>query len=287
MAIVANASSSPARSLRSAAASRTDQRIRSVLLVAIGLQLALAAPSAIALVLDDRVLNGISVWIKPLKFQASLIMLLGTLLWLLPLIGRPASPARRFDGVWLAALVAAVTATGEIAYIVIQAARGRASHFNAATPLEEMAYGIMGIGAALLVLSTFVFGLYLLRRPADGAPQGLRLGGGWGLVLASVLTLVTAFTLSSGQIDGPGHWVGGLKTDLGGLPLMGWSRTGGDLRVPHFFATHLAQALPLLGLLLDRFLPSAVRPGLIAGALVGIAIVVATFVQALMGVPFL
>lgn len=286
MALAADTASSAVTARHISAVSLAFPRLRTILLVAIGLQLALALPSAIAFLIDERVLNGISVWIKPLKFQASLIMLLGTLVWLLPLIG-PSSPARRFDGLWLAALVAAATSTGETAYIVLQAARGRASHFNAATPLEETAYGIMGIGAVLLVASTFVFGIYLLRRPAEGAPQGLRLGGGWGLVLAALLTLVTAFTLSSGQIDGPGHWVGGLKTDLGGLPLVGWSRTGGDLRVPHFFATHLAQALPILGLLLDRFMSSAVRPGLIAGALAGIALVIATFAQALMGVPFL
>ncbi len=257
---------------------------RRLLILALGFQLALAVPSLLALGIDDRMINGISVWSKPIKFQLSLAMMMATLLWLLPLI-EPRALASR--GLWTAAFVAAVTAMGEIAYITLQAARGRASHFNDSTPIEATMYGIMGIAAALLVLSALVIGVYILMRPAPFAPMGLRLGGGWGLILGAVLTLFTAFALGSGQIGGPGHWVGGLRTDVGGLPLFGWSRTGGDLRVPHFFATHIMQALPILGFLLDRFAPDQAKLGIAAGALASIAVVAATFVQAVRAIPFL
>lgn len=261
-----------------------EQRTRRVLIVGIGLSVALAFPSVIALGLDDRLLNGISVWSKPLKFQASLALMLLTLILLLPQIE---ARARAGLGVFLASLMAAITANGEVFYITLQAARGRASHFNDSTAFEAMAYSVMGVGAALLVLSSLVIGVYILRRPRAGAPAGLRLGGGWGLVLGSVATLITAFALGGGQIDGPGHWVGGIKTDVGGLPLFGWSRTGGDLRVPHFFATHIMQALPILGLGLDRFTPRFAKPGIALGAVISIAVVVGTFVQAVQGRPFL
>ncbi|QGG90071.1 hypothetical protein GH983_06150 [Agrobacterium sp. MA01] len=261
-----------------------EQRTRRVLIVGIGLSVALALPSLVALSLDDRLINGISVWSKPLKFQASLAMMLLTLILLLPLIE---ARTRAGLGVFLASLMAAITANGEVFYITLQAARGRASHFNDSTPFEAMAYSVMGAGAALLVLSSLVIGVYILLRPRPDAPTGLRLGGGWGLVLGSITTLITAFALGSGQIDGPGHWVGGIKTDVGGLPLFGWSRTGGDLRVPHFFATHIMQALPILGLGLDRFTPRLARPGIALGAVISIAVVVGTFVQAVQGRPFL
>jgi len=261
-----------------------EQNTRRVLIVGIGLSVALAFPSLIALGLDDRLINGISVWSKPLKFQASLAIMLATMLLLLPLIEARTRAGR---GVFLASLMAAITANGEVFYITLQAARGRASHFNDSTPFEAMAYSVMGAGAALLVLSSLVIGVYILLRPRPDAPAGLRLGAGWGLILGSVATLITAFALGGGQIDGPGHWVGGIKTDVGGLPLFGWSRTGGDLRVPHFFATHIMQALPILGLALDRLAPRFARPGIALGAILSIAVVVGTFVQAVQGRPFL
>lgn len=261
-----------------------EQRTRRVLIVGIGLSAALALPSLVALGLDDRLINGISVWSKPLKFQASLAMMLLTLVLLLPLIE---ARTRAGLGVFLASLMAAITANGEVFYITLQAARGRASHFNDSTPFEAMAYSVMGAGAALLVLSSLVIGVYILLRARPDAPTGLRLGGGWGLVLGSIATLITAFALGGGQIDGPGHWVGGIKTDVGGLPLFGWSRTGGDLRVPHFFATHIMQALPILGLAVDRFAPRFARPGIALGAVLSIAVVIGTFAQAVQGRPFL
>ncbi|RKE85285.1 hypothetical protein [Rhizobium sp. AG855] len=262
----------------------TEQRARRLLVVGMGLQAALAIPSLIALGIDDRLLNDVSVWIKPIKFQASLLMMLATILLLLPVIEARTRAGR---AVWLACLIAVITATGEILYITLQAARGRASHFNSDTPVEAIAYSVMGVGAALLVLSSLAIGFVILLRPRADAPQGLRLGGGWGLVLGSMATLFTAFALGSGEIGGPGHWVGGVRTDLGGLPLFGWSRTGGDLRVPHFFATHIMQALPILGLLLDRLAPRLARAGILIGAFVSLAVVVATFAQAVLGQPFL
>lgn len=261
-----------------------EDRTRRLLIVGIGLQVALALPSLIALFIDERVLNDISVWIKPLKFQASLTLMLVTLLLLLPLIEQRTRAGR---GVWLASLTAVITASGEILYITLQAARGRASHFNDSTPFEAMAYSVMGAGAALLVLSSLVIGVCILLRPRPDAPTGVRLGGGWGLVLGSIATLFTAFALGSGEIGGPGHWVGGVRSDLGGLPLLGWSRTGGDLRVPHFFATHIMQALPILGLALDRIAPRFARPGIALGAILSIAVVIGTFVQAVQGRPLL
>ncbi|MCM2473922.1 hypothetical protein HGO38_10605 [Rhizobium sp. CG5] len=254
-----------------------------LLIVAIGLQVALALPSLAALMLDDRLLNGVSVWSKPLKFQASLVLMLGTILLLLPLIE---TTVREGWGVWLACLLACVTASGEILYITLQAARGRASHFNAETPIEALAYGMMGIGAALLVLASLTIGLFLLLRPAPDASAGLQLGGAWGLILGSVLTLLTAFALGSGQIGGPGHWVGGVRTDAGGLLLFGWSRSGGDLRVPHFFATHIMQALPIVGLVLELVMPRLVVAGLLAAGTLSIAVVAGTFLQAVGGRPF-
>lgn len=258
-------------------------RVERTLLAALGIQVAFMIPSLAAYAIDERLLNGISVWSKPLKFQSSLIVMIGTLFLLFPILRVEAMASRLARG---AALAVAITSTLEIAYITIQAARGRASHFNDSTQLEATFYPIMGVGAVTLVICAFIVGWLIWRQTRPEVGQGLRTGAAWGLMIGAVLTLITAGILSSGAIDGPGHWVGGSKTDAGGLFLMGWSRIGGDLRVPHFFATHIMQALPLLGLLLDRFQPDRARLGIFIGTLLGVAIVAATFMQAASGRPF-
>ena len=38
-------------------------------------------PTLVAFLLDGRTVNDVNVWIKPLKFEASLVLYLGTLAW--------------------------------------------------------------------------------------------------------------------------------------------------------------------------------------------------------------
>ncbi len=253
-----------------------------LLLAGTGLALALLPPSLLALAIDERTLHGVTVWAKPIKFQLSVAMLMVTLVLLLPLI-----PPERRDGRtvrWAAGAVVAAS-TLEVLYIALQAARGTASHYADGSDLERALYSLMGLGAFTIVAGCFVIGLVILRSP-ERLGEGLRLGGGLGLVVGAVATLVTAFVLASG-VDGPGPWVGGTRSLADGLPLVGWSTTGGDLRVPHFFATHLMQAVPVAGLLADRWRPSAARTVVIVTSAAGVAVVVATFLQAMAGRPFL
>jgi hypothetical protein len=269
---------------RSTAVPLPSSPVTTTLLAGIGFQAALMIGCLVAYGLDDRTLNDISVWSKPLKFQSSLIMLMATLALLVPLIRaevRAAMMAR------LAATAVVMMSTLEISYIVLQAARGRASHFNTETPLEGMLYSIMGIGAVIILIGCMMFGWLIWRHARPDAPAGLRAGAVIGLLLGSVLTLITALVLGSGELTQNSHWVSGIRSDANGLFLLGWSRSGGDLRVPHFFATHIMQAMPLFGLLLDRMPGRLLRPGLWIGSLAALAVVAATFAQAVSGRPFL
>jgi hypothetical protein len=85
--------------------------------------------------------------------------------------------------------------------------------------------------------------------------------------------------------NGTGHLVG---TPLTGalLPVMGWSREVGDVRVAHFLATHAMHALPLVGLA-ALALPGRAAGAVWAGAVLYIALTLGTFAQALAGRPFL
>jgi hypothetical protein len=263
--------------------SRVPVSADSILLAGAAIQIAFILPTVGAMLIETRQLNGINIWIKPLKFELSMALNLLTLFVLLrtlPVVDRDTRFIR-----WSAVAVAAAS-TFEIVYIALQAARGVGSHYNVGTRLEALGYQLMGVGAVTMVLGAFLIGIAIRRSSPQHGREGLHLGAWSGLVLGSVLTFVTAGVLSAG-IDGPGHWVGGVKSDVAGLPLTGWSTTGGDLRVPHFFATHLAQALPLLGLAADRLRLPAPRRWIAMGAAVGGLVVALTFAQAIAGRPFI
>ncbi|MDY0871696.1 hypothetical protein [Dongia rigui] len=262
---------------------------RLLALQGVALMLVFLLPALVLQQLDPRTLNDISVWVKPTKFALSLTLHFATLAWAVGLL----APEWR-HGIYMrrSFLLALGAGIFEMAYISLQAARGRASHFNHATPTESILYAVMGVGAVLLVAVSFDLGWRILKSPRPGLGLGVRLGAGIGLTLGSAATLVTAGLLGSGAVPlalgyPEGHWVGGSLSDAGGLPLLGWSTNGGDLRVPHFFATHIMQALPLLGWLADRWRPHDARRLVWGEAVLLLALVAATLAQAALGYPFL
>jgi hypothetical protein len=99
-----------------------------------------------------------------------------------------------------------------------------------------------------LILVSFVLGL-LIYKYGDKTFPGLRLGSILGLTIGSVLTLIYAMTM--GNSPAHSHLVGEAINHTN-IPIVGWSREVGDLRIPHFIATHMMQVLPLLGLVLDK-----------------------------------
>ncbi|WP_227077748.1 hypothetical protein [Clavibacter nebraskensis] len=94
------------------------------------------------------------------------------------------------------------------------------------------------------------------------------------------------------------HGVAGAHTvgaddDGPGLPVLGWSTTAGDLRIPHFVGMHALQVLPVVALLLGAagrripaLAPDRVRVRLTAIAAVAyLAVIAIVTVQALRGEP--
>src|SRR5690606_5801344 len=109
----------------------------------------------------------------------------------------------------------------------------------------------------------------------------------WGIVAGAVIAFVATLITAGYMSMNGGHWVGGIASDANGLPLFGWSRTGGDLRVAHFFALHAQQAMPALGLIAVALGRPSSRGAIAAGAVAYLGLIAFTFVQALRGVPFL
>jgi hypothetical protein len=229
-----------------------------------------------AYLFDPRLFNGAPLWDKPLKFALSLslhFLTLAALVQMLP-------PAQR-GGLALGFAVITSIAAGvlEIAYIALQAMRGRASHYNYETALESQIYIAMGVGAVLLILAAFILGVKIARIPGE-PPSGLRDGAMLGLIFGPVLTLVVAGYMSQNG----SHYVNApLATDQNGVFLFGWSTSDPDLRPAHFFALHMMQAAPLAGWVGDRIGPrTGSACAFVAAALFGMTSI-AAFAIALSG----
>jgi hypothetical protein len=142
-------------------------------------------------------------------------------------------------------------------------------------------YTMMGIGAVSLVAGVAVMGWVARRDGAAAMGPGLREGVWLGFAGTFVLTLIVAGYLSNAG----GHLVGVHPDGAPTVPLMGWSGVTGDLRPAHFASIHAMQALPLLGLWLDRRGGAAAVRGVRIGAIAYAAFTLALFAQALMGLP--
>jgi hypothetical protein len=244
----------------------------------------LILPTVLAAWLDDRTVRDINPWIKPLKFQVSVAVYLGTLAWFAGWL-----PAHTRSARWWTPFLAITlfSACYEIFWIMGASMFGVESHFNVSTPLMGMAYTLAGFFAVLLTTASLVMGYQFLKHPPPGLAPAVQLGLALGLLLTFVGTVIVA-----GYLGGaPGHYVGEAVSeaisDTDGLPVLGWSTQVGDLRVAHFFATHALQIIPLLSLPVAWLLPESVQrlvmwiiSALYAGLIVG------TFAQALMGLPF-
>ena len=218
--------------------------------------------------LDTRLLYGVSVWEKPSKFFLSLAIHMATLAWGISLL--PAEQ-RRSRGVGIASLAFIAAAVFEMAYMTFQSSLGEASHFNRSTTFTELMYSLMGFGALTLTSTTAYLG-WRIRRSGT---TPMHFAAGWSFMVSAVATTFVAGYLASGS----GHWIGGDQTDATGLPFFHWSTTGGDLRVAHFAALHLMQAVPLVA----WFWPD--KRIVAASLAAGVAVVIGLSVQALMGVP--
>ncbi|MFI2347346.1 hypothetical protein ACH492_09845 [Streptomyces sp. NPDC019443] len=221
----------------------------------------LAIVSAVGLIVDDRVLVGSLIWFKPFKFSVSFVAYGLSLAWMLSLL-----PRGRRVGWWAGTVVVGASAV-EMVAITGQVIRGRRSHFNFATPFDAMVFNVMGATVAVLWAATLVIAVLLFRaRIADRASA-------WAMRLGAVLALAGAgigFQMAQPTPDQEAAGGRGTSTIIGAhsvgvpdggpyMPLTGWSTTGGDLRIPHFFGMHALQVLPFFLLTLIILAPRFAR----------------------------
>ena len=243
-----------------------------------GALLILAAITLTLQAVDPRVLaSGVNVWVKPTKFLFSVAVFALTAGWFFGYV-RPERRASRPMRVTVGLLV--FTATFELAWICWQGANGLESHFNNDTVFYDVMFSLMGLFALLLTGTALPLAWEIARRPAPGLPQDFAAAVVTGLVLTFVLGVGfgTAIAMNGG------HSVG---AEGGAVPIFGWNRSGGDLRIAHFLGIHAEQAIPLLAALLGAVGAAARRGLLVAGTLAYAAVSFAVYLQAAAGQPLL
>jgi hypothetical protein len=200
------------------------------------LLLAALVPMAIAAGLDERVLRGANVWIKPMKFALSIAVLALTTAWFVGHLRPEHRRGRALDRiVWL--LIGA--GSFELGYIALQAALGEGSHYNVGDPLHGIMYSLMGLGALGLTATQPMLAWQLRRHAEPSRPPAYLLAVQLGLWLTFVFGAGVGGVLSSLQPPD--------ASASAALPIVGWSLTGGDLRPAHFIGIHAEQWLPLAG----------------------------------------
>jgi hypothetical protein len=205
---------------------------------------ALAMAFLVLAVVDQRELVGAPLWFKPLKFAISIAAYTATLAWML---GRLPAPALQRTG-W--AMVAGLWI--EILIIGGQAARGQLSHFNDDGGTGSLLFAVMGASITVVFFLNAAVAVRFLRERSIEADLAVAVRIG---LLVTLVGMSLGFLLTTSG----GHTVG-LPDGGPGLPLVGWSTDGGDLRIGHFVGLHALQALPLLAGVLARFAPTLDAP---------------------------
>jgi hypothetical protein len=221
---------------------------------------------------DQRALDGVAVWVKPVKFALSFLVHFATLAIIVACMSPENAPLRIVEAV---GRVMAAVFIAEMAYVIFQAAQAQHSHFNDTTSFHSAMFSLMGLGAVVLIALPAVIAWCAKRNSAFG--PATQSGIWWGAIISFVLTVIIG-----GYLGGNGsHFVGNQSKPELALPFFGWSTEVGDLRPAHFLSLHALQVLPLIGLWADR--TNQGIPIIWAAGVIYSALTVALFIQALSG----
>jgi len=200
---------------------------------------------------DRRTLYGENVWVKPMRFSSSLGIHYATfavvLTWLSPQLQSAGWMS------WMAGIMA-VSLAYMAAFIGGTAALGISSHFNDSSPVLRKLELTMAVLAAVVTAPMAVLGWIVLTDEGFALSRTVQHASAAGLIFGTVMTFVAAYHLGVRQ----GPFFGDKPARERRMQVTDWSLDRGDLRVAHFFATHMMQVTPVVALLAVWLLPEGV-----------------------------
>ena len=235
---------------------RTMWQQQRVLMIVTLLHVALIPVVALLFFLNPVEITGVDGWVKPLKFAISGAIYALSIAWIATLLPTTSRWYKLASGTIAVALVV------ETALITLQVVRGTTSHYNISTPLDTTIYSLMATFISMLATANIICLFVVISQKT--IPALIRSACGWGLTIAFVGmiagVLMTSVNVSPSQLHtmqvdkrAPASYGAhsvGVDDGGPGLPLLGWSTIGGDLRVGHFVGLHGLQLLPLFAVVL-------------------------------------
>jgi len=191
------------------------------------------------LLLDDRILMGVNVWLKPLKFSVSIFIFIITYGFLISLYPYSKKKISILTG------ITAWTFLVELLIIICQGARGVKSHYNMETPLDALMFASLGILVSVNILLMVLMAIDAIRLKLKSSKTIQ-----WSIVLGWLIALIGSW-VGGDMIRQMSHNVG-IADGGAGLPGLNWSTIAGDLRVAHFFGLHAIQLIPLFAFVVTK-----------------------------------
>lgn len=229
-----------------------DLQVRTpVLVLTTVLSFALLGVALLGLLLDRRELLGAPIWLKPAKFGLSSAVYIAALAWMTRDL--PTSRLNRIASTLIGWLL-----VGEVLLVMLQAARGVQSHFNIDTQFDSAVFSAMGGAIATVWVLSMVLLVQHVRTSVPDRTMAMALRFGLALNIVGAAVGWVMVQPSPAQVAGiaqgtrpfrVGAHAVGVADGGPGLAITNWSRTGGDLRIPHFIGLHAFQVLPLIVLL--------------------------------------
>lgn len=218
---------------------------------------------------------GINSMIKPIKFCLSTCVYAWTMAYLLYYVNNQ-------NRVKWYSILAIVVMSFENSVIIVQAFRGKLSHFNQSDIVSGILYALMGVMIVWLTTATLIISTRFILQ------KTYTIGKPFALSIKIGLLFFVVFSFFGGYMSAiNSHNIGGQMGESG-LPLLNWSTTFGDLRVAHFFGIHSLQVIPLMGYYFsNRYLDERKAKWYIYfGASLYLSFVLFTMYQAIEGLPF-
>ncbi|MEM7486076.1 MAG: hypothetical protein AAF348_12785 [Bacteroidota bacterium] len=235
----------------------------------------LAALCLIGWALDSRMLAGLNIWVKPMKFAISggiYVLTSGFLITFYPFSRKRKNIVNNIIS-WTMVL--------EISIVFLQATRGVRSHYNQSSLFDGILFGSMGILIGIIVF-TMVFFIVETIRLRLKTPRSVQ----WGILLGWLVVFFGSWV--GGQMIGQMSHNVGVADGGEGIPWLNWSTIAGDLRVAHFFGLHGIQIIPLFAVVLTKKLNASKMVKNLSVILFGLLYaswIAFTFYQAKQGMP--